>query len=969
MKRNHLVKTLCATAMVATFLLNPALAALEEEIPAEPQEQIGAGENIGSEQAGEGANAGGEQAGEDANIGGEQAGEDASIGGEQAGEDANPDSEQAGEGAQLPEYNLLHAINEETPRVVSTWAMDDASLVISQNEDGLFAQRSGGMEQFSVEDGLTITGAGKSVVVESGVEMTLVLNGVTLQGEDGAALQLMGNANVTVKLQGENALSGAEKFAAIQVERTEEAEAALTITGEGTLEAQGGKYAAGIGGGFKGNGGSITIESGTINAQGNNGGAGIGGGYSDDTYQYSGSRYGDSGDITIDGGTVIAMGDKHDATHGKGGAGIGGGGNGYANSIIINNGSIKAYGGTDGAGIGSGDHASAEHIEINGGDIEAVGAYGAAGIGCGQGSHQSATSRGVGYYYADVTVNGGSIVAVSGDFGAGIGGGMYCDGIVNINGGDITATGGRGNPGSFYQGGAGIGGGYQGYCQITVEGGTIEATGGTGCPGIGLGAVALQENPYKAATSSDHSMRDSEGQKIAQGESFILISGGTITANGGCYAAGIGTGNSALQCAIEINGGDIKAYGGKDPEGAHKNGGAGIGSGVGTNGIAAEVGGKPAVKYAMDTTDLTIAITGDAKIYAEGAWGAAGIGSGAGNVTAATITVDGGADMFAVADGTKFAVDTARGSVQRSDTTNLVQGTFMMEYTGLTVVVAEDKMPESASDTVAPGLVVAQGKLPEGYRSFALTTANAGSYLVRDSENRYYVYNTNPADKNEVTNPQGAANTVHYVTDNSSLSDNYFLHLTETAPSVEVIYTVTFIGNGGSETPTQKVKENNTATEPADPTREGYTFGGWYNETTLETLYDFSTPVTQDIVLYAKWTEKAGGADNGTGDGGQDRGDDSDDEEAPTTPVEEEIIDPEVPLSETPETVPDDHEIELGDPAIPLAETPEEPEEVLEEPVPLADLPKTGGATAMGLALAGLTTIGVGAALRKKDEE
>ena len=50
----------------------------------------------------------------------------------------------------------------------------------------------------------------------------------------------------------------------------------------------------------------------------------------------------------------------------------------------------------------------------------------------------------------------------------------------------------------------------------------------------------------------------------------------------------------------------------------------------------------------------------------------------------------------------------------------------------------------------------------------------------------------------------------------------------------------------------QKVKEGHTATQPAEPTREGFKFIGWYLED-ADTPYDFATEVTNDITLYAKW--------------------------------------------------------------------------------------------------------------------
>ena len=67
-------------------------------------------------------------------------------------------------------------------------------------------------------------------------------------------------------------------------------------------------------------------------------------------------------------------------------------------------------------------------------------------------------------------------------------------------------------------------------------------------------------------------------------------------------------------------------------------------------------------------------------------------------------------------------------------------------------------------------------------------------------------------------------------------------------------YTVTYESNGGSTVPSQTVKYNETANKPADPTKSGYTFAGWYTEEKLTNKYDFATPVTGNITLYTKWT-------------------------------------------------------------------------------------------------------------------
>ena len=66
-------------------------------------------------------------------------------------------------------------------------------------------------------------------------------------------------------------------------------------------------------------------------------------------------------------------------------------------------------------------------------------------------------------------------------------------------------------------------------------------------------------------------------------------------------------------------------------------------------------------------------------------------------------------------------------------------------------------------------------------------------------------------------------------------------------------YTVTFNSNGGSEVSSATVEYNGTVTKPADPSKQYYTFGGWYTDTALSAEYNFTTPVTQSIALYAKW--------------------------------------------------------------------------------------------------------------------
>jgi uncharacterized repeat protein (TIGR02543 family) len=68
-------------------------------------------------------------------------------------------------------------------------------------------------------------------------------------------------------------------------------------------------------------------------------------------------------------------------------------------------------------------------------------------------------------------------------------------------------------------------------------------------------------------------------------------------------------------------------------------------------------------------------------------------------------------------------------------------------------------------------------------------------------------------------------------------------------------YKVYFDTDGGSSIADQTVNYNATATQPENPTKDGFTFSGWYADSELTQEFDFSTPIVQDTTIYAKWTE------------------------------------------------------------------------------------------------------------------
>lgn len=106
--------------------------------------------------------------------------------------------------------------------------------------------------------------------------------------------------------------------------------------------------------------------------------------------------------------------------------------------------------------------------------------------------------------------------------------------------------------------------------------------------------------------------------------------------------------------------------------------------------------------------------------------------------------------------------------------------------------------------------------------------------------------------------------------------DIYYAHWSSNAtpptPPSPTYYTVSFDMNGhGTAIPAQSVESGGKVTRPADPTAEGFVFTNWYNEASCKNVYDFSTPVTADITLYAGWeakTEPGPGPDPIIVDGG-----------------------------------------------------------------------------------------------------
>ncbi|MBQ3299043.1 MAG: hypothetical protein IJG99_01970, partial [Ruminococcus sp.] len=142
--------------------------------------------------------------------------------------------------------------------------------------------------------------------------------------------------------------------------------------------------------------------------------------------------------------------------------------------------------------------------------------------------------------------------------------------------GSLTASSGGDDEDRY---GCGIGGGFQMAAgNIVINGGTITANGGDWAAGIGSGdSVSCGNITITGGTITANGGALAAGIGSGNSDSAscgnITITGGTITANGGEYAAGIGSGYDEATCSnILITGGTITANGGQNS--------AGIGSGA-----------------------------------------------------------------------------------------------------------------------------------------------------------------------------------------------------------------------------------------------------------------------------------------------------------------------------------------------------------------------------------------------------
>ena len=246
---------------------------------------------------------------------------------------------------------LLLVVNLSVTAFAAEWYLEYGDITVSAGDGGQTVSQGGGA---AIPDSApVITGTSKentlTINAESGQTASVTLSGVNIDVRDKgkAAVSTTGEGNVSIELNGGSTLRSGYEHAGLEKNNG----GSLTIADEdknGKLTAEGGKYGAGIGGGYYENGSDITITGGEVKATGGEYGAGIGGG-----------DHGNGSDITITGGKVKATG-------GRRGAGIGGGNYRIGKDITISGGEVNAIGGVTGAGIGGGCYGDGNNITVSG---------------------------------------------------------------------------------------------------------------------------------------------------------------------------------------------------------------------------------------------------------------------------------------------------------------------------------------------------------------------------------------------------------------------------------------------------------------------------------------------------------------------------------------------------------------------------------------------------------------------------
>ena len=307
------------------------------------------------------------------------------------------------------------------PAFAGTWYIEDGDITVKAGETEGTNKVSQGANQ-EVEDTDTIiknredTASSNTVTINAEdkndkVEVTLKDVNIDTSSRNKAAVSVTGSGNTTIKLDGDNHLTGGNGIYS-------NSSGSLTISGDenDSLTAQGGDSRNGI----YSVSGDVTISGGTVTATGGN---------STGSYGSGGDGI-HSGSLTISGGTVTATGGGSTGSNGLGGRGI----RSSSGGVTISGGTVKAAGGDSKDGYGGDGIRSGGGVTISGNTVNAAGGNGGKVGGYGICS------------FDRVAISGGTVEAPGGSSGSTHGGRGIYSSVIDLSGSlELTAKAGSPN--------------------------------------------------------------------------------------------------------------------------------------------------------------------------------------------------------------------------------------------------------------------------------------------------------------------------------------------------------------------------------------------------------------------------------------------------------------------------------------------------------------------------------------------
>ena len=304
------------------------------------------------------------------------------------------------------------------PAFAETWYIENGDITVKAGETGNDVTQNNVTTKNDTDTIITNqktdTASSNTVTIDAGsdkVEVTLKDVNIDTSSRNKAAVSVTGSGNTTIKLDGDNHLTGGNGIYSNSI-------GSLTISG-GTVTATGGGSTGsnGLGGrGICSDSGGVTISGGTVKAAGGNGSDG-------------GSGISSSSGVTVSDGTVTANGGNSTGSYGSGGDGIRSDG-----GVTISGGTVTAAGGDSKDGYGGDGIRSGGGVTISGNTVNAAGGNGGNVGGYGICS------------FDRVAISGGTVEAAGGSSGSSNGGSGIYSSVIDLSGSlELTAKAGSPN--------------------------------------------------------------------------------------------------------------------------------------------------------------------------------------------------------------------------------------------------------------------------------------------------------------------------------------------------------------------------------------------------------------------------------------------------------------------------------------------------------------------------------------------